>query len=314
MANSEAISGVQSYLLYGKETTYNTAVSRTLHVGLVTNFKHNINSNMQTNRGLVGTTTGGRKAYSFTAGTLAIESSLDFKATRWDFLEYVLGTASGTGTITYTEANIPPSMTISTNIDNPGSASTDQEVTLSGTVWDSVTIKTSVGEPVMVSASLKSALAVIDTTLSSAVALPSEAVFNFSGASIQLPNASDLTNIVDSLEITIRNNYTMLYGVGSRLARNALPAELDYEIKISLKYLDNALFTAALGATTPTAAGTPTEYADLECTFADGTRSAVFLFGGVPLSDFAQVHELNSAVSEDITLKAKTLTVTYDST
>lgn len=314
MPNSEAVSGVHSYLLYGKETTYASAVSRNLHLGLVTSVKPTINSQMQPNRGLSGTTTGGREVFSFTPGTLDVGLTVDWKVTRWHFLEYAMGTATGSAPIVYTRANLPPSMTLATNIDNPGSSSTDQEVTYAGCVWDSVSIKATVGEPVTASASIKASTPVIDTTLSSAVALPSENVFNFSGVTIQLPNGSDLANIVESVEINIKNNYSMLYGVGSRLARNALPSDLDYEIKFSLKYLDNALFTAALGATTPTATGSPTEYATLEITFDDaaGGRSAVFLFSGVPLSEFAQMHDLNKAIGEDLTFTAKSLTVTFD--
>jgi hypothetical protein len=314
MANSEAISGVNSYVLYGEETTYNTAVAVTKHLGLVTSFKSSIANNLVENRGFVGSTTGGRDIVSYSPGKLDISGSIDFNVQNWAFMEYVLGAVSGGDPYTYTGANIPPSITIAHNTDNPGAASTDLEETYSGTVIESATIKTSVGEPVTCSLEFKSSKVVIDTTLSSAVALSSEDVYNFTGGSIALPSGSPLSNIIDSVDVSIKNNQEILYGVGSRLGVNALPKERNYSIKISLKYLDNDLITAALGATTPTATGTPTEYATLVLTFASGDRSMTMTFSGVPISDFAKAAELNEVIGEDITLTAKTLSAVEDNT
>jgi hypothetical protein len=314
MANAEAIGGVHSYILYGEESTYNTAVAVDTHFGLVTNFKPNINNNLKGNRGFVGTSSGGRNVVKFTAGQLDISGTLDFTVTRWHFMEYVLGEVSGSGPYTYDEADVPPSLTVATNIDNPGSGADDQEATYSGFVFDSVSIKSSVGEPVTVSANWKAGKVALDTTLSSAVALPDEDVFNFTGGSIELPSGSAISNIIDSVDITITNNWNMLYGVGSRLTQNALPAARDYSVKVSLKYLDNDLYTAALGAATPTATGSPTEYATLVLTFASGTKSITMTFSEVPMSDFAQMQELNSVIGEDITLTPKSLSCEDDRT
>jgi hypothetical protein len=314
MANSEALAGVHSWVLYGAESTFNTAVAVTTHFGLKTNFKGTINNNLVAQRGFVGTSTGGRSAYSFTPGKLEIGWTSEFKATRWHFMQYVLGSVSGAGPYTYAEAAVPGSLTIAENIDNPGSAATDMEATYSGCVIDTCTIKCAVGEEVKVTLEGKAAKVVIDTTITSAVALPSEDVFTFTGGSIELPSGAALGNIIDSVEITIKNNWEMMYGLGSRLAVNALPHERDYTIKLMLKYKDNTLITAALGATTPTAAGGPTEYATLIMTFASGTRSLTMTFSGVPMSDFAQVAELNSPIGHDITLVAETLSCSDDRT
>jgi hypothetical protein len=307
MANAEAVSGVHSYLLYGKESTYNTAVAVTTHLGLVSSFRHNINNNMQEQRAFVGTTTGGRDIVKFTYGKLELGGSVEFKVINWTFMEYVLGSVSGGGPYTYVGAAIPPSMTMAHNIDNPGSAATDREETFSGVVVNSASIRTSVGEPVTASLDWNAGLVVIDTTASSAVALPTSDIYNFSGGSIQLPSGSTLSNIIDSVEVSIANNWDMLYGLGTRLVKAARPKERSYKIKISLKYLDNTLITAALGATTPTATGGPTENATLILTFASATRSMVMTFSGVPMSDFAEIAELNSVIGEDISITAKTL-------
>lgn len=312
--NSEAVAGSHSWVIYGEESTYNTAVARTVNFGIVTNFKHSVNNNLGEHRGFVGTTTGGRDIFKFTAGKLDLSLSVDFKVNRWQFMKFVLGTETGAGPYTYTGAALPPSLTISHNIDNPGSAATDLEETFSGCVVDSCNIKSSVGEPVTCTLDFKAALVVVDTTISSAVALPDEDVFNFTGGSIQLPSGSTLSNIIDSIDVTIKNNYDILYGVGSRLGRNALPKERNYTIKVTLKYLDNTLITAALGATTPTATGSPTETATLVLTYALGGKSMTMTFSGVPMSEFARVAELNNPIGEDITFTAKTLSAVDDRT
>lgn len=312
MANSESVAGVHSYLLYGKETTYNSAVATTAHLGLVQSFRSNINSNLQENRGFVGTTSGGRDVVKFTPGKLELGFSVEFKVTRWNFLEFVLGTVTGSGPYTYTGANLPPSMTVAHNIDNAGSAATDLEETFSGCVIESATIRCSVGEPVTATLDFKSGLVVVDTSLSSAVALPDEEVYNFVGGSIEIPASSTLSNIIDSVEITITNNYDVLYGLGSRLVQNAVPQERKYQIKVSLKYLDNTLVTAALGATTPTDTGTATENATIDLNFVQGNRSMVMTFTGVPMNDFARIANLNQVIGEDFTLFAKSLSAEED--
>jgi len=303
--NSEAIGGVHSYLLYGKETTFGTAVATNLHLGLLTSFRSSIANNLEEHRGFRGTTTGGREIVKYTSGKLDLKFNVDMKVTNWKFLEFVMGTVAGSSNpYTYTLAAIPPSLTVASNIDNPGPTTpADLEETFSGSVVNSCSIKSSVGQPVTSSLEFLSALCVVDTTLSAAVALPDEGVYNFTGGSIELPSGTALTNV------TISNNFELLYGVGSRLARKGLPKQVDYKIKITLKYLDNALVTAALGATTPVAAGGPTEYATLKLTFADASRNAVFTFSKVPMTDFARAIEINTPIGEDISLTAATLSV-----
>ena len=314
MANSEAIAGVHSYVLYGEETTYNTAVSTDTHFGLITSFKSSINNNMSENRGFKGTTTGGRDVVKFTAGKLEVGFNIDFKVHGWDFMEYVLGTMTGSDPYTYTGADVPTSITVSHNIDNPGAGATDCEEVFSGCMIETVTIKSSVGEPVTCTAEVKASKLIVDTTVSGAQALPDNDVYNFTGGSIEIPGSSTIDNIIDSVEISIKNNVDILYGVGSRLGQSGLPKERSYGIKITLKYLDNDLITKALGAVTPTDTGSPTENATVILNFDSGTKGMVFTFSGVPITDFARMAELNSVIGEDISLTAKTLSAVEDRT
>jgi len=312
MANSEGIGGVHSFLLYGKETTWGTPVTVNSHFGTDTSFKATINNNLKSNRGFKGTTTGGRNVIKFSSGVLDTSLALGFTVNRWNFMEFVTGAEGGAGPYTYDEDDVPPSLTIGSNIDNPGGSATDQLMTYQGCVVDTCAIKSSVGEPVTVNMDMKCQYGILSTSLSTPVALPDEEVYNFSGASVELPSSSAFPNIIDSLDITIKNNWRLHTGLGDRRPVRALPGEREYTIKITYKYLDNDLMTAALGATTPTAVGGPTEYATLVCNFVLGGKSMTMTFSGVPIGDFAQSHDLNETLSEDITLTAKSLSCSED--
>lgn len=303
MAQSEALSLIHTYPLYGAESTYNTAVAVTTQFGaLISNFTGKITNNLTKNRSHSGTYDyEGRKVYKYTPGVLDIKCSLEMKPTNFRWFKYLLGTETGAGPYTYVPAAIPGSITIGANIDNPGSAATDQEATYSGCVFEDATIRSSVGEAVTCTCNLNAAKVIIDTTISSRVALPDEDPYNFAYGSIELPSGSTLSNIIDSIELTVKNNYKMLAGHGSRLVQNALPNGLDLSVKVTLKYLDNDLFIAALGATTPTATGGPTENATMVLNFGnpDGDTFEVTL-SRVPMETFNQIHNLGDPLNEDI--------------
>ena len=231
MANTEQVAGVGSYLLYGEETTFGTAVTTDTHFGYVTNLSPTLDNSNTYRRSFVGTTTGGRDVAKILPGVIKNSATIDFDVLNWTFMEFVLGTATGTDPFTYTGANAPASITLSRSIDN---VTTDRDEIWAGTAIDSITIKASVGEPVSVSMNILSANHQGDTTVATAVALPTEDVYSFSGADIELPNATPLTNIIDSLEITISNNYEMLYGLGSRRGQNAKAKARDYKISFTV--------------------------------------------------------------------------------
>ena len=314
MANSEAISGVHSYLLYKAETVFNTAVVADTHFGLVKNFTPKTNNSNTYLRGMRGTTTGGRDVAGVVGGKVENTASIEMDVLNWYFLEHVLGTAAGSDPYTYTGADLPKSITLVRSIDNPGTTATDRDEVWSGTVINSVTIKASVGEPVNCSLDVMSAGHMFDTTIHSAVALPTVDVYSFAGASIELPDGTALTNIIDSLELTITNNYEMLPGLGSRQASNALPKARDYAIKISFKYLDNDMLTKLLGAASPGATTEATENASLTLNFVNGDKSAVFSFTKFVLDDLSGKESVNEVIGEDISGTAWSLSVVEDNT
>jgi hypothetical protein len=309
--NIESVGGVNSYLLYTKEATYGTdPTTGYASFGLVKSFKPNITNNQQKLRGFAGSSGSARDVARFVAGKLESSATVDFDVLEWSWMEGVLGSVSGTSTLTFTAADIPPSYTLHGSIANPGGSSTNQDLSLLGSVIDSVTIKCAVGEPVSVTLNFVCGKPLYDTTVPTNVALSSNEVFNFAEAQIQLPDTTVISNIADSVEITIKNNWEILFGLGSRLGVAAKPKERDYTIKFTLKYLDNSWLSALLGATTPTATGGPTNNATFSVQFSKGSKVCKFAFANFQLDDENINHELNQVITEDITGTAKTLTVT----
>lgn len=307
MAQSEGLAGSHSYALWAKETTYNTAVTADTHFSAnLQSFRTRIVNNMSSNYGFSGADeVEGRKVLNFTAGVLELFGTAEIKITNFTWMENVLGAVSGSGPFTYVMAALPPSMTVVTDIDNPGSGATDQEITWSGGVVESLSLRSATGQPLSGTMELKFAKAVLDTALSSRVALPSETPYNFAFGSIELPTGSVIPNIIDTFDLTITNKYQMMSGHNSRLIQAAIPGGIELTIKATLKYLDNDLVTAALGATTPTATDGPTQYATIHLNYGnpDGDTFVV-TFTRVPLSEFAQIHETGNPINEDISLSA----------
>ncbi len=258
----------------------------------------------------MGTTTGGRNVAKAVPGLSDHSIDVEMDVLNWLFLEYVLGAIAGTTTKTYTETDAPPSMTLHRCIDNPGAAATDQDAIWIGTVIDSVTIKCSVGEPVSVTLNMKAGSKKFDTTILSKQALPTVDVYHFAGASIELPNATPLTNIIDTLEITISNNFDMKGGLGSFNPQNAKARTRDYKIKFTVSYLDNALVQAVQGLAAPTDTTEPTEYATITCKFDLAGDLTTFAFTKFVFDEHADNEDVNEIIGEDLTGTAFELTVT----
>jgi hypothetical protein len=313
MANAEKVAGVQSYFLYGAETTYGTGVTPDSHFGIVTSIRPDIKNNLLTSRGFRGTSTGGRNIAKVVGGKVETTMGIDFEPQVWDWLVYVLGGArTGAGTAgspySYPEADTVGSLTLSHNIDN---ATTDREMKYLGMLVDTCTIKCAVGEKVTVSLDFVGGIPVKDATLASTVALNSGDVYTFAGGSIEVPNGSALPNIIDSVEITIKNNAETKYGLGSRLGRAGLVKERDYSVKFTVNYIDETIIDLVLGsATGPTATTNPTRSATLAVKFTNGANKYVdFVFTGATFDGWTEGAEANDMLTEDVTATCESLVV-----
>ena len=311
MANSELISGVGSFLLYGAETTFGTAAGTIdQQFGLVSSFTPNLNNNIIKARGFVGSTSGGRDVAQFVGGKFEQGFSVELTPLNWDWLQYVLGSRSGAGTVAspyvHTGANSLTSLTVSHNLDN---VTTDREELYLGSMINSVTIKAAVGEPVTATIEFVGADLDKDSTIQSNVAITDVIPYTFAGGSIEIPNASAIPNVIDSVEITITNNVNIVYGIGSRVGQSKVEGARDYSVKFTVNYIDDTLIDLFLGSGTgPT---NPTESATFAVRFdnSDGVRYVDFIFAESVMESMSETANINEILKEDHTATAKTLTV-----
>ena len=312
MANAELVSGVSSYLLYGAETTFGVAAGTIAsNFGLVQSFSPSMNNTLIKARGFVGSTSGGRDIAQIVGGKFESSFSVDLIPLNWDWLQYVIGTRAGTGTVAdpfiYTGSNTLTSLTVSNCLNN---ATTDREELYLGCMVNSCTIKASVGEAVTATLDFVNADLDKDATITANVALTDVLPYTFAGGSIEIPNASAIPNIIDSVEITVTNNTSLIYGVGSRVGQSKAEGAREYSIKFTVNYLDETLIDLFLGsATGPT---NPTESATLAVRFdnADATRYIDFVFAEAVFDTMGETNNLNEIIKEDLTATTKTVTVT----
>jgi len=313
MANNELIAGVNSYLNYGVESTYGTAATLNKNFGgLITSFSPSMKNNLSKLRGFQDGSNNGRDVSHVLAQKFEASLSLEMTPLNWYWLEYVLGGVSGAGSVAspflYVGANTPSSLSIGHALNN---VTTDREETYLGCVINSVTIKAAVGEPVTISMEILTGDIDKDAALTAAVALPTLNPFTFAGATIEIPNASTISNIIDSVEITITNNVEIKYGLGARIGKRPNFKERDYAVKFTVKYLDETLIEKFLGASGGPATGTPAADATLAVRFDNSATHFVdFVFSSGYIEDFSEGNGLNEMITEDITYVAKSLSVT----
>jgi len=120
MANSAKVAGVDSYILYTKEATYGTPISTTTtSLSYIQSFSPSVKNNVISTRGFVGSAGDARAIQKFVPGPLDVTWSMDVIPNGFDMFRYALGTSVVTGsTYTYSKANVPPSFTMSHNVDN----------------------------------------------------------------------------------------------------------------------------------------------------------------------------------------------------
>jgi len=311
MANSERISLIDTYILYGAESAFGTAVSVTnMFGGLIQRASIDIDRSVSEHAGMVGTAiSDGRVTSKYTTGTVSVGATLDFMAQDFGWLEYLLsGTKTGSGTVSspyvYSIGKSVKSLTVAENIDN---ITTDSERTFAGMLINSASIKCAVGEAVSCSVDLIGGKIAVDTTKSSAVAQITDDLYNFAGGTIEMPDATSIGNVIDSVEFSYDNAASMLYGF-SEEASNGRLGKITTGLKITLKYLDDDQMTRLLGSATAITSQTPVT---LSLKFTKGTGLYTdFVFSNVVISKISDSHDLNEWMVEDITVLAQSLVVT----
>lgn len=311
MANSEMVAGRDSYVLYGAESTYGTAVSAaSAWQGLIASANFDVDRQVVEHRGFAGTATGaGRIVNEFTTSTLSVRASIDFKAQRFDWLQYLLhGTRTGAGTsgnpYIYPIGTSVKSLTVTEEINN---VTTDSQRTFAGMVVNSGNLRCSVGEVVNVSLELLGGKLSKDTSVGTIQPNLTDDLYNFSGGTIEMPDATSIGNVIDSVDISINNNAEILYGFNTE-GQNALLKALNLNVRFTLKYLDDDQMDRLMGSSTAITTQTPVTLS-LKFTRAGG-QYVDFVFTDVVISKINTGHNLNEFVIEDVDNIASTLSVT----
>lgn len=310
MVNRELIAGVDSFLLFGTESTFGTKASTIDQpLGLITDFRPRITRNAIEHRGFTGSTSGGQLPEKVTTGNFVNTFTIEFKPLEWGILEHIFGTVAGAGTAAskfiYTFANKPTSLTFVHNLNND---TTDRAEIQLGCKIETFTIRASVGESVTISSDWQAADFNKASSLESNVALPTGEIFNFSGATLELPDGSAISHIIDTIEIRINRATKRRTGLGNFTASQILHGATEIRLTFTIDYLDETFIEDTMGGTTTLS--NLTENATLTVNFAttDANKSIDFKFTNISFPDFSETATLNEIITEEITGFARGLT------
>lgn len=309
--------GIDTYLLYGVETTYATkASSINTHFGIVQSFTPNNRNALIETRGFQGTTTGGRDLIRALGGQVEVTLTLEFEPQHFDWLQYVLGARTGSGTSAskyeYTGSKTLPSLTIS---DNADLGDNDRALAYLGCKVNSMTLRSNFGEAVNISLDISASRHDKADSLVTPVALSAADVYTFDKSSIEWPAGTEVDNVIDSFELTLNNNVEMLYGLGSNVAQRAKEQQREHRVRVEMKTEDDTFVEAWLGGAAATSATGPTRIASVKFVLGGGANhNTEFTYSNLTLDDWADPKQYGDTVPENLSGIAETLVVTEQQT
>lgn len=144
--------------------------------------------------------------------------------------------------------------------------------------------------------------------MTSAVALPTNEIMNFTGVDLEIPDTSSISNIIDNVEIVITRNTELIPGLGTDTAKNSLFKSFDLRINFTVKYLDETLIELVMGGSS---ALTTLSETTLTVKFDNGTnRTADFAFTGIVFPEYDKPESVNEILTEGLVATARGLIVT----
>lgn len=223
-------------VMYGTETTYGTAVTRTVSFGVVTSITPNISNNNIVIRGIGQ----GRNATNIMPGPLDITLSLSCQL--WDFniFKSFIGPLTGAGTsgdkYTLTEANnvggtastdiVPLSIEVQSN------ESTDDVDVYEGCVGDNFTLTATVGAPLSATLNFRCEDITSSTTATSYSA-PTTAPHIFTGGTFKWGATPSTVAKVESAVINYSNNLYVYRALGNRQIQQPEATDRDYTFSVT---------------------------------------------------------------------------------
>ena len=229
--------GHSTYVIYGEEAVYGTPVAPgvTNFIGQITNFNLNMANNSFRTQGLGD----GRNATNTFLGPFDVSGSIDFNVTDLTPLQYAIGTRTGTGVIAdpyqleeaenigFDAANIP-SLTLEVGSEGD---TTDHEITISGVVFNSLTITATQGEIITGSIDWIGQTVVTSTSLQTVAAGTVKPIV-FQDATVTV--GTDTVQCT-SFSFTISNNIQTYRNLGSRLITMPVTGLRRYDFTMTLR-------------------------------------------------------------------------------
>jgi len=303
--------GAESYVNYGYETTFASAVSATKVFGagvkLSTAERKN---NLKEFYGL-----GSRNAQSFTDSKFEGSLSIEFEIANPWFLYAVLGTTPSTEgggpyVHTFAEANVPPSLTITNGVN----LSTDAVIAYLGCICTDCKISCDNDGPAHATMNFVYAKETKATSGIGSQVAESESPFPFCYNTWDLGSSAITTT--QSVEISIENNAELIFGLGSRLGTGSLFKQRGYKISLVNQFSDASVYLEKVygAATGPAATQASSEVTTAKLTLNNGLattsqRQYVFTFSGVKFESDSIPQSLEELITESVEGMAKSLSV-----
>jgi len=245
----------QQATLIKKESTYGSAETPDVDVGLVQSLSFDESNTLQQHK-----TLGARATQQVSAGAFEISGSMTVHFQHGRLLELITG-----GTVTHDDSDTPdikhtyaeasqnlPGFTLHDGYNNAGG---DVLQTYAGCMITDATIGVNYGEPVTITANFL-AKTVADTTTATAASIDSLEVLRAEVATVTI--GSQVAG-AQSFELKINNNTARHMALGSRALQSATAGMVDYEFTFTCQFLNQTEYERFLGSSSP-ASGTPSDF------------------------------------------------------
>ncbi len=276
--------GIDTYVLYGEESSY--AVAPTSYdkiFGIMQRFNASPRRNLIRVRGMKGklpasnTEPTARDVQHILKGRFEGTASVEFQPITFDFLKYVMGSVSGSGTTVepyqYPQAEATsdadkkkylklPSISLISNYRFGGSGdSADKAWKYLGGMINSFRLGCRLNEVASVTLDVPYGDMKPTTSLATPVALPDIEPYYFVGASIEVPSGNAITNPIQDFELTITNNVEIRYGQGSDTGKTGIIKERDISFTMTIDAENSTFMDYFTGGSDSLAE--PTEIAEI---------------------------------------------------
>lgn len=303
--------GANTYVNYGYESTFKTPVTANKCFG------HNVSISTLDKQNLLERLydLSSQDAYHLLEGVYEGALAVEFDITNPWFLKGLLGSLSSapsgsTNNHTFTPSNTPPSLTIEHGID----LATDAVMKYLGCVMTDARFTFEKGNtPARCSCNFLYANESKATSGIGSQVNDSEVPYHFSYASLEVPSGAEIAT-TERVEINVRRNVEMIYGLHSRNAIDYVHKAREYEVttvnlfKDASTYLEK-LYGSASGPTYP-ASDIATVVAKLNNGVVNtaGTRNFTFSFANAKVDRHSLPIKVNEKLMETVTIIPRTLT------